>query len=83
MLDQTVQLVNERSQHLREITEQKLEDEIAAGTNGLEDAHDESDQDESDKALSTKEKLEEINRVRHDVVGKLEYASCSMNTQKH
>lgn len=68
---QLQQLTTERG-HLRGITEKVMQDEIDAGRNVLENSAEESQQEQKDEASLKKEKLEEIGRVRNEVLTKLE-----------
>ncbi|KAJ4305525.1 RNA polymerase II mediator complex subunit [Kalmusia sp. IMI 367209] len=76
LLLQVEQLATGRKQPLRDITEKVLQDDIAAGRDGLVDSKGgEQDQKEEEEAPSSQETLEKIARTRHEVFTKLEWTS--------
>jgi mediator of RNA polymerase II transcription subunit 17, fungi type len=77
LLAQVSQLATERG-HLREITEQSLQDEIEASKHELSILTEENEEREKDKPeeQSTKDKLEEIHVARIEMLKKLECVEC-------
>jgi mediator of RNA polymerase II transcription subunit 17 len=74
LLQQIEQLTTERG-HLRDITEQSLQEDIDAGKNIPDDAKEGSeDEDDEKEAPSRKEKMEEIFKMQMEMAGHLEYA---------
>lgn len=71
LLAQIGQLTVERG-HLRDITEKTLQGEVDAGKHVPEESLEGVDQADKKDAAATKDRLEEIQRVRHEMWAKLQ-----------
>ena len=72
---QIAQLLSERKLYLRDITEQSLLDDIAAGRDGIVESVESAGQDKKEEVLSKAEMLEKLGKAKQEVWGKLEYES--------
>ncbi|PSN66918.1 hypothetical protein BS50DRAFT_493640 [Corynespora cassiicola Philippines] len=73
LLAQIGQLTVERG-HLRDITEKTLQGEVDAGKHVPEESLEGVEQADKKDAAATKDRLEEIQRVRHEMWAKLQWA---------
>lgn len=76
ILAQVSQLTAERG-HLRDITEQTLQDEVEASRDSGDVVAGDSEEKEKIVEPSVKEKLEEIHAARIEMLKKLECVSCT------